>query len=344
MAKQAGKCLVLSLALLALQLPAEAAAQDVEQFFRGKSIKLISGFGPASGYSAWARLIGLHLGRQIPGEPPVIVQNMVGASGIRAANYIYAAAPKDGSELAAVARETAALSVMGGGGIAYDATALNWIGSPTSESNICVFAKASGIVSAQDLFAKEAIVGSDGAGSGMHIFPLAMNAILGTKFKVIGGYPDSGEVLLAIDRGELQGACQSVETLTQVRGEALRTGQLHVVLQGGLKPNPAFAGVQFVLDLAKTETEKQALQFLYAGQTFGRPLVAPPGVPSERVAALRAAFEATMRDPAFLADVARQKLTLSPIPGDEMQDMAANVAKTPRAISSKIGELLNPQK
>lgn len=342
MAKHAGNGLFLFLVLLALPVP--AASQTAEQFYRGKTIKLISGFGPASGYSAWARLISVHIGRHIPGEPTIIVQNMVGASGIRAANYMYSAAPKDGSEIAAVARETAALSTMGGGGVAYDATLFNWLGSPTSESNICVFSKASGIASTQDLFTKEAIVGSDGAGSGMHIFPLAMNSILGTKFKVIGGYPDSGEVLLAIDRGELQGACQSVETLTQVRGEALRSGQLLVVLQGGLKPNPAFPKVPFVLDLAKTDDERKSLRFLYAGQTFGRPLIAPPAVPQERVAALRAAFNATMRDPAFLADAARQRLALNPISAEEMQDMVSELAKTPKDISSRIGELLNPSK
>ena len=317
-------------------------AQSVEQVYKGQTLKVVSGFGPGSGYTVWARLLAPHWARNLPGQPTALVQSMVGAGGLLVANHMYAAAPKDGREIAAVAREMPALSIIGKAGANYDATQFNWLGSPTSESNICVLARSVPYERVEDLFSREIVLGTDGIGSGMHIFPMALNAVLGTRFKVVDGYSDSGVVLLAIDRGEVQGACQSVETLRRARGPQLASGELRVVLQGGLKPHPAFPGVPFVLDLARTEEQRQTLAFLYNSQAFGRPYLAPPGTPPERVAALRAAFDATMGDAAFVDEAAKSKLELSPISGTDMQTMVTRLAGTPQPIIEKVKRLLDP--
>jgi tripartite-type tricarboxylate transporter receptor subunit TctC len=336
-------CLSLCATALVAALMARAQADSaVERFYKGNQVRLIGSAGPGSGYSAWTRFIGQYLGRHLPSAPPVIVQYMAGAGGLIAANYMYALAARDGREIASLAREAPALSLMNAPGARYDSLKFNWLGTPTSESNICVVGKDAPIRTLEDLYSKELVVGTDGVGSGMHIFPVALNALVRTKFRVIDGYSDSGVVLLAIDRGEIQGACQSAETLLHARGDAIRSGNLRVVLQGGMKPNPKFPGVPFVLDLAKNEEQRLALQFLYSSQTFGRPYVAPPDVPPERVAALRRAFMDMFNDKDFLADAAKQDYDVNPISGEDMTALIGELAKTPRHVIEEVAALIEP--
>lgn len=317
-----------------------ASSQNLaEQFYAGKQMRLITHVGPASGYSIWARLVGTYLGRHIPGSPSIVVQNMPGGGGLKAVNYIYSLAPKDGLEIGAVNRLVPTMSIMGAAGANFDSSEFGWLGSPTSESNMCVVTKGSPIRNIDDLFNKETIVGTDGVGSGLHIFPTALNAVLGTRFKVIDGYKDSGDVLLAMDRGEIHGACQSVETLIRSRGDALRTGEWRAILQGGLARNADFPDVPFIIDYAKTPTQKQVLQFLYASQSFGRPYLTPPSLPAERLVALRKAFEDTMRDPDFLANAAKQQLKVSPISGTEIDRMIADLKAIPKDIIANVAKL-----
>jgi len=255
---------------------------------------------------------------------------------------MYSLAARDGHEIASLSREAPALSLMNAPGVRYDSLKFNWLGTPTSESNLCVVGKDAPVRTPDDLFNKEVVMGTDGIGSGMHIFPVALNALVHTKFKVIDGYSDSAVVLLAIDRGEIHGSCQSAETLLHARGDAIRSGKLRVVLQGGTKPNPKFPGVPFVLDLARNEEQKLALQFLYSTQTFGRPYAAPPEVPPERVAALRRAFMEMFQDKDFLADAAKQDYDVNPISGEEMTAMIAQLAKTPRQVIEQVSALVAP--
>ena len=316
-----------------------ASAQD-EQFYAGKQIKLITHVGPASGYSVWARLVGSHLGRHIPGAPSIVVVNMPGAGGLKAANYLFAMAPKNGLELGALNRLVPTLSIMGAAGVNFESSQFGWLGSPNTESNICVVTRASPARSLDDLFSKEVIVGSDGVGSGFHIFPTALNAVLGTKFKVIDGYKDTGDVLVAMDRGEIHGACQSAETFVNARGDVMRSGEWRVILQGGSAPNPDFPDAPFIIDHAKTPAQKQVLEFLYASQSFGRPYLTPPGLPPDRLVALRMAFEQTMRDPDFLADAARQKLKVSPISGADIDRMIAELKAIPKDVVAIVAKLM----
>jgi len=330
-------------ALICASSPAFAQTDaSIESFYKGSQIRLISEAGPSSGYTAWARLIGQYLPRHLPGKPSVIVQSMIGAGGLVASNYMYTVASRDGREIAALSREGPSLSVMGSPGVRYDSLKFNWLGSPTSETNICFVNKDAPAHSLLDLRTREIVLGTDGVGSGMHIYPTALNALVNTRFKVIDGYPETGGVLLAIDRGEVHGACLSSATVFQARGDAVRAGRLRVILQGGAAPDPQFPDVPFVLDLAASDEERQALRFLYASEGFGRPYVAPPGVPPERVAALRKAFSDTFADAEFVADATRQGFDVRPISGTEMTAMIEAMARTPKPIVDRVAALMHP--
>jgi tripartite-type tricarboxylate transporter receptor subunit TctC len=314
----------------------------IESFYKGSQIRLISEAGPSSGYTAWARLIGQYLPRHLPGKPSVVVQSMIGAGGLVASNHMYTVASRDGREIAALSREAPSLSVMGSPGVRYDSLKFNWLGSPTSETNICFVNNDAPAHSLQDLRTRETVLGTDGVGSGMHIYPTALNALVNTRFKIIDGYAETGGVLLAIDRGEIHGACLSSATVFQSRGDAVRAGRLRVILQGGAAPDPRFPDVPFVLDLAATDDERAALRFLYASEGFGRPYVAPPGVPAERVAALRKAFSDTFADAEFVADATRQGFDVRPIPGAEMMALVDAMARTPKPIIDRVAALMHP--
>jgi len=320
-----------------------SAQTSATQFYNGKQIKLTTHVGPASGYSVWARLVGAHLGRHIPGAPSVIVQNMPGAGGIKAANYLYSQAPKDGLELGAINRLTPTWSIMRSQGVNFDAAQFGWLGSPASDTNLCIVSKAAPAQTADDLFSKEVIVGTDGVGSGMHIFPTALNSILGTKFKIVDGYKDTGDVMLAVDRGEIQGLCLSAETLTNMRGESFKSGEWRALMQAGLTSSSDFSDVPLALQYAKTTKQKQTLEFLFASQTFGRPYLAPPGLPPERLAMLRKAFDETMTDPAFVADVTKARLKLSPITGPEMDKVMAELKLIPKDVVADVAKLMGSE-
>ncbi len=335
---------VAGLALFAVvaTTPADAQSPSVTQFYKGNTFRIISGAGNASGYTIWSRFIGQFIGRHIPGQPTVIVDSMPGAGGMIATNYIYNAAPKDGREIASVARETPSLSMLHSPGVQWDSLKFNWLGTPTSDINICIVNANSAIKTAQDLYTHESTWGTDGVGSGMHIFPVALDEILGMKMKTIDGYADSGVAMLAVDRGEIDGVCQSAETLLLARGDEIKSGKVRVVLQAGLKPSPQFPNVPFVLDLAKTQEQKQELSFLYASQAFGRPFVAPPGTPADRVAVLQKAFLDTFKDPDFLAGAKTQGYTINPISGPDMTAMVQELGKTPQPVLDVVARLTTP--
>jgi tripartite-type tricarboxylate transporter receptor subunit TctC len=322
----------------------DTRAAPAEEFYRGSTLRLLSSSGASSGYTLWARFIARHLPRHIPGEPTVVVQSMVGAGGLLLSNYMYNVAPKDGREIATVPREAPTLPMMNTAGVRYDSQKFNWLGTPTSETNLCVTSRDAAFQSVDDLYKKQLIVGTTGVGSGMHIFPVALNALLGMKFKTIEGYKDTGVILLALDRNEIQGACQSAETLMQARGDDIRSGKIRIMLQAGAKPDPDFPNVPFVLDLAKTEEERQALRFLYSSLTFGRPYLAPPDVPADRVAILRKAFAETFKDPAFLAEAKVQKYEVSPISGEEMAALIQELGRTPKPVIDRVSALIEPPK
>jgi tripartite-type tricarboxylate transporter receptor subunit TctC len=332
-------------ALLTASLPALLAAgsaigQAPAAMFAGKTVTLSIGFGPGGGYDIWGRLVAGHIGQHLPGNPAVVAQNLPGGGSYRAASYIYNQAPKDGSAFAIIARDAALGPLTGQAGALFDATKFSWIGTPATETNICIAYHTAPVKTAQDLLQKQLIVGDNGPGTGTHSYPLALNAILDMKFKLVGGYPSSADVFLAMERGEVQGICESLDSVKARRPDWIPSGTVAVLFQGGAEPNPELHGVPFVVDLAKRPEDKQAIEFLYVGQGIGRPFVAPPGLPPDRLKMLRDAFDATMKDPAFIAEAKLRKFDVSPQDGAHLQALIDKAYATPRSIIERIAKLI----
>ena len=266
-----------------LLLTTPVAAQPGGDTFAAKSVAMIIGFGPGGGYDLWGRTVGRHIGRHLPGAPTVIPQNMPGAGSYAAASYIFNIAPKDGSVLGIIARDAALGPLSGATGARFDPTRLSWIGTPTKETNVCVAYHTSQVKSVLDLYDKQLIVGDTGPGTGTRSYPKALNELLGMKFKLVGGFPASSDVFLAMERGEVEGICESLDSIKIRRPDWIPTRKISILFQGGAEPNPELDGVPFVLDLALTGEQRQALEFLYAGQGIGRPFVAPPDLPPDRL-------------------------------------------------------------
>ena len=297
---------------------------------------MIIGFGPGGGYDLWGRTVGRHIGRHLPGAPTVIPQNMPGAGSYAAASYIFNIAPKDGSVLGIIARDAALGPLSGATGARFDPTRLSWIGTPTKETNVCVAYHTSQVKSVLDLYDKQLIVGDTGPGTGTRSYPKALNELLGMKFKLVGGFPASSDVFLAMERGEVEGICESLDSIKIRRPDWIPTRKISILFQGGAEPNPELDGVPFVLDLALTGEQRQAIEFLYAGQGIGRPFVAPPDLPPDRLKMLRDAFKATMTDPAFVAEAQKSKLDLEPEDGEHLAVLIAKIYATPKPIVDKI--------
>jgi tripartite-type tricarboxylate transporter receptor subunit TctC len=317
-----------------------AIGQAAVGVLAGKNVNLIIGFGPGGGYDIWGRLVAGHIGRHLPGNPAVVAQNLPGGGSYRAASYIYNQAPKDGSTFAIIARDAALGPLTGQAGALFDATKFSWIGTPATETNICIAYHTAPVQTVQDLLHQQLIVGDNGPGTGTHSYPLALNAILGMKFKLVGGYPSSADVFLAMERGEVQGICESLDSVKSRRPDWISTGTVKVLFQGGAKPNPELQGVPFVVDLAQRPQDKQAIEFLYVGQGIGRPFVAPPGLPPDRLKMLRDAFDATMKDPAFIAEAKQRKFDVSPENGAYLQALIDKAYATPRPIIERIAQLI----
>ena len=326
------------LAAVAAAAPASAQAPSLA----GKTVQMIIGFGPGGGYDLWGRVVARHIGKHLPGNPNVVPQNMPGAGSYNAANNIYNIAPKDGTVMGIIARDAALGPITGATGARFNPTKITWLGTPTTETNVCIAMNDPRVKvkTWKDLFDKELIVGDTGVGTGTHSYPKALNGMFGTKFKIIAGFPSSSDVFLAMERGEVDGICESLDSVSGKRPNWLPEKKVTILFQGGAAPNPELKDVPFVLDFAKTEQDKQAIEFLYAGQGIGRPFVAPPGMTADRVKMLRDAFMATMKDPDFLADAKKQKLDVDPEDGEHLAALINKIYATPKPIVNKIAELI----
>ena len=325
-------------AFLAAASARPALAQS--DVFAGKSVQMIIGFGAGGGYDLWGRTVGRHIGRQLPGAPGVIPQNMPGAGSYTAASYIYNIAPKDGSVLGIIARDAVLGPLTGAVGARFDPTRLSWIGTPTKETNICIAYYTAKVKSVDDLARHQLILGTTGAGTGTRSYPLALADILGMKFKLVSGFPASADVFLAMERGEVEGICESLDSVKIRRPDWISTRKVAVLFQAGAAPNPELKDVPFVLDLAKTDEQRKTLEFLYAGQGIGRPFVAPPDLPADRLKTLRTAFASTMTDVNFVEDARRSKLDIDPEDGEHLAALIAKIYATPKPIVDRIANLI----
>ncbi|MDP2356022.1 MAG: hypothetical protein Q8M31_08155 [Beijerinckiaceae bacterium] len=326
-------------ALASTALSGPAMAQE-NPFANGKPLTMIIGFGPGGGYDLWARTIARHIGKHLPGSPNSLPQNMPGAGSYNAANHLYLLAPKDGTVMGIIARDAPLGPLTGHKGARFDPLKMSWIGTPTTETNVCVAMNTAKVKTVDDLYTNELIVGETGVGTGTRSYPKALNEILGMKFKLIAGFQSSTNVMLAMERGEVDGICQSLDSVVSDRPDWIATGRLNIVFQGGAAPNPNLKNAPFIVDLAKTEEQRAAIRFLYAGQAIGRPFVAPPDLPPARLKMLRDAFMATMNDKDFRAEAQKLKLDVDPTDGAGLEKIVRDIYATPPDIVKKVGELI----
>lgn len=302
------------LAIAALAIPAASHAQSVADFYKGKTVSIIVGFSPGGGYDLNARTIGRFIGKHIPGTPTVVVQNMPGAGSLNAANYIANIAAKDGTAVATFSRGVPFEPLMGNKAAQFDPRTLNWIGSPSQETNVVFVSDRTKFQSFDDLKASEMVVATTGAGADTAMFPLIVNGIFKTKLKVITGYPGATETLLAVERGEADGmAGLSWGYLKASRPAWIKEKRVRVLMQLGLAKAPDLPGVVSALDIVSEPADRQLLEFFLARLAIAWPIVAPPNVPADRLAALREAFEKTMADPEYRAEAEKQSLEVAPV-------------------------------
>jgi hypothetical protein len=242
--------------------------------------------------------------------------------------------------LGIIARDAALAPLTGQSGARFDPLKITWVGTPTTETNVCISTDKAKVKTFEDLLKRELIIGNTGVGTGTYSYPKALNGLLGTKFKLISGFPSSSDVFLAMERGEVDGICESLDSVIGKRPDWIASKKVNVLFQAGIEPNPTIKGVPYILDLARTAEQKQAIEFLYAGQGIGRPFVAPPALPADRLKMLREAFDATMKDPDFRADAKKQTLDVEPEDGAHLATLIGKIYATPKPIVDKIGELI----
>ena len=303
-----------------------ASAQSPADFYKGKTVTVYVGYSPGGGYDTYARTVARHIGKHIPGQPTVIVKNRPGAGSMLLTNEIYNVLPKDGSIIGIVGRGMPTEPLFGNDKAQFEPDKFTWIGSTNNEVSVCVAWHTSPIKKWEDLLTTQMIVGGTGEGADTDSFPKVMNNVLGTKLKLITGYPGGNDVLLAMERGEVDGRCgYSWSSAKSRKADWLKEGKMTVLIQMSPQKHPDMPDVPLIMDLAKNDADKATLRLIYARQEFGRPFLAPPGIPADRVEALQAAFMATMEDPDFKADAAKQNLELAPVSGKRVAELISAV-------------------
>ncbi len=335
------RCLFALAVLLAL--PSAAAAQSVADFYRGKQITLLIASGAAGGYDTYARVFARHFGNHLPGEPTIIPKNVPAAGGLTATNTLYSVSARDGLTIGALTNGVAMDPLFGNPAARFDALKFNWIGSIGKLQNVCATWIDSPIKTIAAAKTREVVVAAAGATSNTAVVPRVLNALLGTRFKVVAGYDPGAGLNLALEGREVEGICGlSWSTLKASRPVWIREHKLNVILQMALAKLPELAAVPSALDLLADPTSRQVLELILIRQEMGRPLVAPPEVPAERVAALRAGFAATMADRDLLAEAERFQMEIDPLSGEEVGKLLAKAYAAPRAIVVRAARLVEP--
>lgn len=319
-----------------------AGAEPVADFYRGKTVTISVGSAAGGGYDTYSRVIARHMSRHIPGEPAIIVKNAPGAGGLVLANALYNVAPKDGTEFSTFNRTLLLDPLLGNEKAQFDPLRYTWLGSAANEVSTCVAWAPTGIKTIADLRAKELVTGATGTTTtdGV-IYPRVSNALLGTRFRIVMGYPGAAEAVLAMERGETQAFCGwGYSSMEAMRPGWVAQGKINVLVQFGAKASPAFPGIPLATDLAPTPAARQIVELIVAPQLFARPYMAPPGVPAERATALRTAFERTMADPAFMTEAAERKLEIELVGAAEILAMLSRVYATPRPMLDEVRAML----
>jgi tripartite-type tricarboxylate transporter receptor subunit TctC len=313
-------------AAVALGVASPAAADNIADFYKGKTVTIVVGYPPASGYTLYGQMLAKYLSDHMPGRPNVIVQSMPGAGSIKAANYVYTVAPKDGTTLGIFSVGALIDELFGTSTTSFDSTKYGWIGNMDESVGVCVVKSTSGVRKFEDLLQKETLFGGTGPAGGATQAAIALTRLYGAKIKLIKGYPGAQDVVLAMDRGEVQGVCGiTIAVLKSRLAQQIASGQLIPIIHDAMKPHPELPGVPSVYDFAKTEDDRKVLDLLFGWRVLGRPIAAPPGVPAERLAALRKAFSDAVNDQRFVADAAKAQLDIAPAPGEEVASLIARL-------------------
>jgi tripartite-type tricarboxylate transporter receptor subunit TctC len=320
-------CGVVPLLLLAT---APAQAQSVADFYRGKTIQMLIGYTAGGGYDLNARVLARHMGKHIPGNPNIVAQNMAGAGSLRLANFLYNVAPKDGTAIGMVGRGMAMEPLIGGSATQYDARRYTWLGSVSDQVSLCATWHTSKVKSWDDMLKTDFTVGGEGSGSDPDMFATMIRSIFGVKVRLVSGYPGGNEINLAMERGEVDGRCGwSWSSIKITKPDWLKNKRINLALQMALHKNSELADVPLIMDLARTERERQILKLVLSRQEMGWPFTAPPGLPKERADALRAAFDATMKDTEYLAEAKQRRLDVNPMSGAAIDKLIGELYATP---------------
>jgi tripartite-type tricarboxylate transporter receptor subunit TctC len=327
-------------------LEGPALADDVADFYKGKQIRMVIRSGVGGGYDQYARMLAKHIGKHIPGNPTVLPVNMPGGGGITAANHIATAAAQDGTVLTIASQGLPMDQALGlNPSFKADLRTFNWIGNMSDSNQVLVTWHTSQTKSLDDAFKRETVIGVTGAGSISTMIPAAMNSVIGTKFRIIAGYPDGTDVNLAMERGEVEGrGTNPYASYVAITPHYIRDKLIHMLVQVGAKKDPAIGNVPLLADYAKTDDQRQILDFFARAVSVGRPIATTPNVPKERVEALRRAFDATLKDPEFIADAEKQGAEISPMSGLELQQLVNGMISAPPAILEKVKAAIQAKK
>ena len=328
------KSLLGILVLACIAVP--AGAQTVQQFYTGKTLELIVGYPPGGSNDVYGRAVARHIGRHIPGNPQVVFRNMPGAGSIVAANHIFNSAPKDGTVLGLLAATNTLDEKLGASGVKYETAKFTWIGRVASGVNVTAMWNTSKIKTIDDAMKTESTLGATGTGSTVFIYPNVLNRVMGTKFKLVMGYGGSNEAMLAMERGEVDGHSTSWEAYKSAHPDWIKDHKMNVVVQYGLTRHPDLPDVPTCVEFAKTPEQKQILSAVVNATEIGKSILSTPGVPADRVEALRTAFTEMTKDPEFIDELEKMRVELTPMPGATLQELVQEVGNLSPALVEKI--------
>ena len=328
-------------AVLVISAAQSARAQSVEEFYKGKSISLLIGFSVGGGYDLYARHLARHMGKHIPGKPTILPQNMAGAGSLRAAAFLYTAAPKDGTAIGTFARTTG-INPLLESGATFDGTKFSWLGSVTDDTSVCVTWHTSPVKNWKDFLEKPVTLGGQGPSSEPDIFARLYKNVFNAPVKLVAGYPGTNEITLAMERGEVDGLCGlSWSTIKGRHGQWMRDKKINILMQAAFRKEPEMGpDVPLVMEQTKDPEKLQILKLILSAQEMARPFAAPPGIPADRKAALIAAFDATMKDPEFLADAKKLNIDVNPVSAASLNKLLAELYATPKDVVKKASEAI----
>jgi tripartite-type tricarboxylate transporter receptor subunit TctC len=329
----------LAIALIASLISQPALSAGVEEFYKGRTISLVIGYSVGGGYDLYARLLARHMGQYIPGHPTIVPQNLTGAGSLRAASFLYSAAPKDGSVFGTFGRTIATTPLLMPASAQFDPTRFSWLGSMTNEVSLCVTWHTSPVKDWKDSLEKPITMGGEGSGADPDVYALLYKNVFGSKWRLVSGYPGTNDTMLAMERGEVDGLCGlSWSTLKSRHLQWFNDKLVNVIVQAGLKKQPELAGVPLALDLTADPEKLQILKLLLTTQEMARPFAAPPDIPPDRKSALISAFERATHDPELLAEADKLNVDINPLAAETMDRLLADLYATPKHLVEKAAQ------